>query len=220
MGEPARLADVLPAVEPIPDLPERIQALADRAAERDWTHEPPLAGPAPTTPPDYRVGFAALEQTKEVRAVARWAGGWHPGSRWLVVAGPVGTGKSTLAGAIATHLGDPWPARYVWVPGWLQQLKATFDTRTTPRTTVERLVGSRLLLLDDLGAERGTEWEAGQLAHVVAARYDRAADGCTVITTNLGPRDLEDRIGRRAVSRILKRAAWVTLTGSDRRRGP
>lgn len=207
-----RLGDTL---GPIPDLRQRIDALAEHARLHPPPPQPPPVALEPTTPAQYRRRLADLEQTREVRSIARWASTWTPASKWLVIAGPVGTGKSTIAGAVATTLGDPVPARYCWVPGWLQALRASMDG-TPPKVPVERLLRSSLVVLDDLGAERGTEWEASKIAHVVEGRYD--LPGGLIVTTNLNEHDLRQRYGARAVSRLIQRSAWVVLAGGDRRR--
>ena len=57
-----------------------------------------------------------------------------------------------------------------------------------------------LLHLDDLGAERATDWVLEQLYSIVNARYEE--ERSLVITTNLDPEQLAEQIGPRTVSRI------------------
>jgi DNA replication protein DnaC len=73
-----------------------------------------------------------------------------------------------------------------------------------------------LLHLDDLGAERATDWVLEQLYAIVNARYEEQRS--LVITTNLQPEELADQLGPRIVSRINEICGDpVLLMGEDKR---
>jgi len=54
------------------------------------------------------------------------------------------------------------------------------------------------------------------LTELVAQRYDQSLT--LVATTNLTPRQLEQRLGERTVSRLHEMCELVEVTGADRRR--
>ena len=80
----------------------------------------------------------------------------------------------------------------------------------------ERLATVDLLHLDDLGAEKRTEWVLEQLYAVVNERYERQRS--LIVTTNVEPHDLEKQLGARVVSRLVEMCGDpVTLFDDDRR---
>ncbi len=75
---------------------------------------------------------------------------------------------------------------------------------------------SSLLLVDDLGAAKTSEWTEELTYRLVNHRYEHLLP--TVFTTNLTIRDLRDALGDRIASRLAQMTERVTLTGADRRR--
>lgn len=73
-----------------------------------------------------------------------------------------------------------------------------------------------LLLLDDLGAERPTDWTAERIYALIHHRWEH--DRPTVVTTNLDPAALRDAVGERVYSRLVHDVLAIRLTGADRRR--
>ena len=94
---------------------------------------------------------------------------------------------------------------------------------TTPRparrptsTFFERLTSVDLLHLDDLGAEKRTDWVLEQLYAIVDARYEEQRS--MVVTTNLDQPALEEQIGARTVSRLVEICGDpLPLFGDDQR---
>ena len=80
----------------------------------------------------------------------------------------------------------------------------------------QRLVGIDLLHLDDLGAEKQTDWVLEQLYSLVNERYEQERP--IIVTTNLGFEHLEQQIGERTVSRLVEICGDpLPLFGEDRR---
>lgn len=80
-----------------------------------------------------------------------------------------------------------------------------------------------MLVLDELGAVRPTDWARDRMEQIVGARYnDRRL---TIFTTNYldarpspAVETLEDRVGARLRSRLFEMAEMVIVEGDDYRR--
>ncbi len=137
----------------------------------------------------------------------------------LLFIGGFGTGKTRLAAAVLNEVQERYggTVRSEVVPELLQRLRQTYDagSRGTEDQVLQPLLRTSLLLLDDIGAERVTEWVQERLFLVIDHRYRNRQP--TLFTTNLHPEDLEDRLGGRIVSRIVGMATLVRLSTDDYR---
>jgi len=132
----------------------------------------------------------------------------------LVIRGPVGVGKTHEAVAAFRFLvGERamLPAVAVAVPAFLDGLRPG----RTPVETLDAVEGARLLLLDDLAAERASDWTAEVLYRVIDARYARRLP--TIVTTNATGELIRANLGERVASRLNGLGMVVTLDGPDRR---
>lgn len=150
----------------------------------------------------------------------------------LVLAGSVGAGKTHLAAALlirAIQCGKR--GIYKSVPSLMNRLRS-FGPKGDYQDVLDAAIGCDVLVLDDLGAERCTDWVGEQLYMLIDERY--AANRHTVVTTNFPtPEDLiihldsdyrrhelyaaTNYAGQRIVSRLCEMGAWITLSGMDRR---
>lgn len=139
----------------------------------------------------------------------------------LVIYGDAGTGKTFLAAAIGRELAARLGRRHwpVWreVHRLAQQLRDEIGNTESPTRRVrDSLVDpDRVLILDDLGAERDSDFLAEQLEAVIIRRYDDCLP--LLVTTNLSLEDIKSRYGARVYSRLFEMADLVQLTGPDRR---
>lgn len=78
----------------------------------------------------------------------------------------------------------------------------------------ERAMTCKLLILDDIGAERPSEYVCERLYDLINHRYTNMLS--TIYTSNLTPFELGDRLGARIESRV-RSAVQINLVGSDRR---
>jgi DNA replication protein DnaC len=142
---------------------------------------------------------------------------WLPlKSPWLLLWGSPGRMKSGLAVAAARETGAVWS--FVPVPDLLYDLRATFDREQRSRDVMREaeVLGSvydvELLILDDLGKQKATDW-ADEVIYQVIAHRD--SDGRrTIITSNKGPGAIEAHLGDSGpaiMSRILGRTAGKTF---------
>ena len=72
-----------------------------------------------------------------------------------------------------------------------------------------------MLILDDLGAEKPSDWVKEQLYVIINRRYENMLP--TIITTNCTMNELKDRIGERTASRIIEMTTPYKITASHSR---
>ena len=137
----------------------------------------------------------------------------------LLLFGDVGTGKSFLAGCIANALLDQdVPVLMTNFPTILSRLCGTFGEDRT--AFLNSLGDYDLLIIDDLGAERNTEYALEQMFSIIDSRY--RCNKPLIVTTNLKldelkhPRDLAHA---RIYDRILERCAPILFAGKNFREG-
>ena len=73
-----------------------------------------------------------------------------------------------------------------------------------------------LLHLDDLGAEKRTEWVLEQLYSIVNERWQDQRS--LVVTTNATEGELKEQVGERIVSRLSEMCVTIPIMGNDLRR--
>lgn len=134
---------------------------------------------------------------------------------WLLLWGDCGTGKSYMAACIAdAAISAGLTARFVTVPEVEQMLWKAPDKSAV----YEELGSTGLLVLDDFGCERRTEYMDEIRFSLIDGRL-RSGKPC-VITTNLTLNEFAapaDRAQKRVVSRLFERVCAFHVTGDDRR---
>ncbi len=136
----------------------------------------------------------------------------------LLLFGDVGTGKSFFAGCIANALLDRdipvlmtnFPTILNWLTGMFTEDRAEF---------IASLGMYDLLILDDLGVERSTEYAMEQMFTVIDGRYRSRKP--MIITTNLTLEEIKnppDLARARIYDRILERCAPILFSGENFRK--
>ena len=123
---------------------------------------------------------------------------------WLTLIGMNGCGKTHLAAAITSHRLDQNERVYfAIVPDLLDHLRSTFnpDNPVTYDDVFEAVRTASLLILDDLGAHTTSSWAQEKLYQIFSYRYINELP--TVITTNLNPADLDNRLASRLLDTQL-----------------
>lgn len=131
--------------------------------------------------------------------------------------GAVGVGKTHVAYAMLNwwDLQKQTHAQFWNVTELIHELKLDFDRREKNWTGEDLLKSDRLLFLDDIGAEKMTEWVQETIYLLVNRRYNKMLP--TIFTSNLPIADLADRVGDRTASRIVEMCEIIKLEGTDRR---
>lgn len=146
--------------------------------------------------------------------------------RGLLLTGPCGVGKTHLAVAILRGLIERGVSCLFYEFGAL--LKEVQDSYNPSSGSSELRVlapvfEAEVLVLDELGATKPTDWVRDAMAQVIGRRYnDRRL---TILTTNYADErrvpseeTLEDRVGARLRSRLYEMCRTVTVEGEDYRR--
>jgi DNA replication protein DnaC len=141
--------------------------------------------------------------------------------RGLWLFGDTGTGKTTLAMLISKAALEAGHSVAIYsLPKLLARIRRTYDAapeEDSYSAFFERLTSVDLLHIDDLGAEKRSDWVLEQLYALINERYETQRS--ILITTNLPHEELEEQIGTRTVSRLSQICDEVPLFGADRRYG-
>ena len=174
-----------------------VEATLEEAHERRWRHIIPA-----------RYDHARLGDLEgDLAAVKEW-----DGESDVLLLGNVGAGKTHAAVALAREVYDQG-VDIMFRPalGLVEDLKPDGDPKA-----LERASRVGLLILDDLGTERRTDFSADRISLLLVTRYDDCLP--TIITSNLAPEVLERQVGERIWSRLYHDSLRVKTAGSDRRR--
>ena len=130
----------------------------------------------------------------------------------LLLWGGVGTGKSFLAGCIANALMEQEvPVRMTNFARILNELNSSFSGRND---IVDKLCRYPLLIIDDFGMERGTEYALEQIYNIVDSRYRSRKP--LIVTTNLTLDEIrhpQDTAHARIYDRLLEMCVPVSCIG-------
>jgi DNA replication protein DnaC len=132
--------------------------------------------------------------------------------------GDVGTGKTSLAMLISKTAVEAGRSVAIYsVPQLLADIKSTYEdgSGSSYLDLFRRLSRVDLLHLDDLGAEKRTEWVLEQLYAIVNERWQEQRS--IVATTNLKKEQLREQVGERTVSRLSEMCDTIPIMGRDLR---
>lgn len=160
--------------------------------------------------------LADFAELIRARAIA-WLDG--PDDRaGLLIKGPVGTGKTRLAAALAgKFLIDGASVMGASCGDLFGRIRATFrdNSAETEEQLVESLKSVGLLVVDDLGTEGTSSYVVQTLHRVISARNGDWQP--TIVTTNLKLEEIRATYGERIASRV---ECWeqIVVDGADRRK--
>ena len=144
---------------------------------------------------------------------------------FLFLTGSFGTGKTHQAYGALRRIADGGPERYEVLALTAPDMYALMrpgGSEQGPEFEVKRLMRIPLLLIDDLGTEKISEFTEEATYRLLNYRYNECLP--LIITSNLPARDengpdLKDQLGQRITSRLSQMTTVVAMNGFDRRRG-
>lgn len=183
--------------------------------------------------------FESFQITAENRSAARTAqryandferllpkrGQPDPGRNGLFIAGPKGTGKTHLAAAIANQLLNQGnPVICLTMIDLLERVKRTYAKEDVDEGSVLTIYKTiPLLIIDDMGKERPTEWAVSTIYNIINGRYEAYLP--TIVTTNYDSETLVARMtptqacdsitAEATVDRLFEMCRAITLTGQS-----
>ena len=160
----------------------------------------------------------------------------------LLITGSVGTGKTHLAVAILRALIETRGAvgLFCHYHELIKKVQNSFnsDVRATEMQVLEPILNAEVLVLDELGATKPSDWVFDTISHILNTRYNE--NRTTIITTNyrnqqalltaasglsaleqsreaMRRETLGDRIGERMLSRLQEMCVVLEMVGPDYR---
>ncbi len=150
---------------------------------------------------------------KYVKTFKEWNG------ESLMIWGEPGNGKTHLAAAIVNELSKKgYIVVFQSVPELLQRIRSTFNSENKENETqiMRALLECDLLILDDIGAEKTTEWVEEKLFNIIDGRYRKELP--TLYTSNLQPKELQTQVGKRSYDRMVETSLTVENKAESYRR--
>ena len=150
---------------------------------------------------------------KYVKTFKEWNG------ESLMIWGDPGNGKTHLAAAIVNALlKKGYIVVFQSVPELLQRIRSTFNSENKENETqiMRALLECDLLILDDIGAEKTTEWVEEKLFNIIDGRYRKELP--TLYTSNLQPKELQNQVGKRSYDRMVETSLTVENKAESYRR--
>lgn len=139
----------------------------------------------------------------------------------IYIYGSVGSGKTHIAYAIRKYVSEErkpkFESYFYNMSRLLYDIKQGFDaSKKVSSFEVENIFNLKgILFIDDLGAERLTDWVQDTIYGIVNDRYEKMYP--VIFTSNLNPQQLADRVGDRVASRIVGMCNLIEITGDDKR---
>lgn len=132
--------------------------------------------------------------------------------------GNAGTGKTYLMAALfKDDIENNKQALFVSVPELLREIKLCYEPlpEVSESEVIKKYAEVKNLYLDDLGAEKVTEWVLATLYFILDYRFRNKLR--TNVTTNLKVVDISKHLGDRIASRLLGLCNPIEIKGKDKR---
>ena len=165
-------------------------------------------------------------QERAFRFASRLAMEFPAVERGLLLMGNVGVGKTHLAVSILKGLTERgFNCLFYEFGALLKEIQGSYNpvSKASELSVLSPVLEAEILVLDELGASKPTDWVRDTMAHVINTRYNNKK--LTIFTTNHldSPKSqreetLEDRIGVRLRSRLFEMCKTISISGEDFRK--
>jgi DNA replication protein DnaC len=160
------------------------------------------------------LGYNHTAMSKAKKYVDNWDQMYQK-SMGLLLWGDVGTGKSYIAGCIANELLERGVS--VLMTNFARLLNRMTDLNSGDRNAyVDSFNAYQLLIIDDLGIERNSEFAREQVFHIIDSRY--RSQKPMIVTTNIPlpeMREVKDMSRARVFNRVLERCVPICVDECD-----
>lgn len=167
----------------------------------------------------YPVSAATKPAVDGLKAWAQADLDYQSGRVSLLLWGPYGTGKTGLAVSAMREMSrdQQMPALFLTTPDLLDRIRSTYsrESSESEKDLVQAVKDIDLLVLDDLGAERPSDWVREKLFTIINHRHDECMP--TIFTSNLAPKELAEHLGERTAWRIVEMSTVIHVSGPNLR---
>jgi DNA replication protein DnaC len=175
----------------------------------------------------YRPDPNQPSQKQAVRFAMQFVQEYPAVDQGLLIMGPVGVGKTHLAVSILKGLTERggFSCLFYEFGSLLKEIQDSYNsfTQSSELGVLAPILNADVLVLDELGASKPTDWVKDTMAHIINTRYNDRKH--TIFTTNYldqrrgNEEILEERIGVRLRSRLFEMCRTVEIDGKDYRKG-
>ena len=154
----------------------------------------------------------------------------YPKEKGFLLMGGPGVGKTRLAVGAIAELTLQKAVECVFTDFFflLGDLRKAYSEGIPENEIIGPLIDAEILVIDEMGKGRSSEWEQNILDQLISKRYNSSKK--TLVTTNYVAREslpkksgnkteiLEDRVGERIASRLYEMCTPIFIEGSDYRK--
>lgn len=135
----------------------------------------------------------------------------------LILTGNPGTGKTHLSIGLGRELASVgWHVAYVNLTNLIRRIRSTWTDETQSEDEIiRRLQDLNLLIIDEVGAQTGSDNERNIIFEIVNGRYEQVKP--TIIISNYSVKEVADFISERSVDRITQGGAVLNFTWESHR---
>ena len=161
---------------------------------------------------------SSVSLQKAIQWIVQWIHREPLPKQGILLSGTQGTGKTFMIAALVRYLTLMCTIRCLFVDcgQFLSQLKRCYNTNDDDYILMEKLYNVDVLILDDLGSTRQSQWSQDIFQQIIAKRYNSVSR--TFITTNLTlNQEIKRWLSVHCYSRLQELCYFLRVDGEDSR---